>query len=436
MREGVGLPCSANFNFTPASREPIKDDPPGRLRPRGLLLTPPLPSLLVLDGEQRSALAVVRSLGRRGCQVHVGSWVPRSLAGGSRFARSERVLPDPLRDSEAYRGAVAALVARLDVGVVLPVSEASTLALLQPGTLPPAVIVPTSSLAQFHRACDKAWVLQTASTLGISVPSQWTLDHAGAALPALAPGDFPLVIKPSRSVVEGPGGRRKLGVGYAANRAELDAVLTELGPEAGPVLLQQRIEGPGMGVFFLRWNGRVLATFAHRRIREKPPSGGVSVCCESVSLAPSLRDSALRLLDALDWNGVAMVEFKQDRRSGQPYLMEINPRFWGSLQLAVDAGVDFPWLLLRAALGLPVEPVERWQVGVRSRWALGDLDHLIARLRRSPAELHLPADALGTLATALTVLNPWRPRQRGEVCRLSDPRPAWREAVAWVRELA
>src|SRR5678815_1154177 len=100
--------------------------------------------------------------------------------------------------------------------------------------------------------------------------------------------------------------------------------------------------------------------FAHRRIREKPPSGGVSVLSESVAADPETVRKSLALLSALDWNGTAMVEYKQDRVTGQRYLMEINGRFWGSLQLAIDAGVDFPALLVAAALGEHPAPVTQY----------------------------------------------------------------------------
>lgn len=392
------------------------------------------PTVLVLDGEHRAALAVVRSLGHRGAMVHVGASVSRSLAGGSRFATTETLLPDPLKGDLAYTTAVGELVARCGAQVVMPVAEASTLALLE-CPLATKVLLPTSTLERFRQACDKAWVLQCAKELGIDVPGQWFLAEATDPLPELPPEAYPLVIKPSRSVVNEGGGRRKMGVQYANNRTELSSVLSGLGSDAGSVLLQRRIEGPGLGVFLLRWDGRVLASFAHRRIREKPPSGGVSVCCESAELSDRLKNQSIALLEALDWSGVAMVEFKRDQRTGREYLMEVNPRFWGSLQLAIDAGVDFPWYLLQAALGFPVTPVEHWRFGIRSRWFLGEMDHLITLARHSAADLHLPADAPGLLTTAFSVLLPWRPNQRAEICRLSDPVPAWREAVAWVRAL-
>ena len=393
------------------------------------------PTVIVLDGEQRAALAAVRSLGARGCAVHVGSSASKSLAGGSRFAASESLLPDPLAGTEAYCAAVAQLVEARGGTVLLPVAEASTLALLEQAARFSRTSIPTGSLAHFRRASDKAAVLALASELAIDVPEQWSVPPGARSAPAIPLGEFPVVVKPSRSVSGPDGHRHKANVAYAESPEQLQRVITELATESDCLLIQRRIEGPGVGVFLLRWQGEIIASFSHRRIREKPPSGGVSVCCESVALPPALLAQSVSLLDALDWSGVAMIEYKQDARTGRHYLMEINPRFWGSLQLAIDAGVDFPWYLVQLATGQPTAPVHQWRDGLRSRWWLGEVDHLIARLRRSREDLNLPDDAAGVLGTAMAVLTPWRPRQRNDVFRLSDPAPFVREAVAWLRAL-
>src|SRR5262245_57436298 len=285
------------------------------------------PSVLVPDGEQRAALAVVRSLGRHGVKVHVASHIRRSLAGGSRFAASESLVPDPIKGAEGYATAIARLSADRETPVILPATEASTMALLEHRNLLGPVRIATSDLTRFRRATDKAALMALASQLDVDVPAQWTLESV-EDIDKVPTQRYPLVVKPARSVVTGVAGRRKVGVRYARDRAELAEIIRWLGPEAGPFLLQARISGPGVGIFLLRWNGSILATFAHRRIREKPPSGGVSVCCESIEASSELVGQSVRLLEALDWEGVAMVEDKQDRRTGRHYLMEINPRFW------------------------------------------------------------------------------------------------------------
>jgi predicted ATP-grasp superfamily ATP-dependent carboligase len=197
-------------------------------------------------------------------------------------------------------------------------------------------------------------------------------------------------------------------------------------------MLQQRIVGPGIGIFLLVWDGKVRALFAHRRLREKPPAGGVSVYRESVAADPALVERSRQLLASLNWQGVAMVEYKIDAATGTPYLMEINGRFWGSLQLAIDAGVDFPRLLLDVAQGGgPTAPPD-WKVGVRSRWWWGEIDHLLAIFRRSPAALALPPGHAGRWETLVDFLVP-RSANRNETLQLDDPMPFAIETLEWLR---
>jgi predicted ATP-grasp superfamily ATP-dependent carboligase len=119
--------------------------------------------------------------------------------------------------------------------------------------------------------------------------------------------------------------------------------------------------------------GETRAIFTHKRIREYPESGGPSTLRESVRY-PEIEEHATRLLKKLNWHGVAMVEFRIDARNNEPKLMEINPRFWGSLQLAVYSGVDFPYLFYQMAMKGDVEPVMDYEIGKRVRWLLmGDI---------------------------------------------------------------
>lgn len=145
-------------------------------------------------------------------------------------------------------------------------------------------------------------------------------------------------------------------------------------------MLQEYIQGQGQGVFVACNKGHRVASFAHKRLREKPPSGGVSVLSESTLPDPKMLELSDRLLSEYDWHGVAMIEFKVTD-DGTPYLMEINTRFWGSLQLAIDSGVDFPHILYKIATTGEKMVTPEIQTGRRLRWLLGDLDRLYICLK-------------------------------------------------------
>ena len=187
------------------------------------------------------------------------------------------------------------------------------------------------------------------------------------------------------------------------------------------MLLQRRIEGTGVGVFLLPGPGEPTI-FAHRRLREKPPTGGVSTLRESIEPDPDLVSRASALLAGLGWDGLAMVECKVDRE-GRFWLMEVNARFWGSLQLAVDAGVDFPVRLARLLQGIDPGPQPRYRAGVLSRWWWGDVDHLLARFRERDGEAWLPPGTPGRWRTLIDVLRPLQAGRHEEILRLDDPMP-------------
>ncbi|MBA4155954.1 MAG: ATP-grasp domain-containing protein [Gemmatimonadetes bacterium] len=393
----------------------------------------PSTTILITDGEQRAALAVVRSLGRAGYRVDVCSTRGRSLAGASRHARCEFAVPDPLHEPSHFAEAVAGHCRDRAVDVLLPIAEPALLALLQARDSLAPVRIPFPSLGRFRAISDKEALTEAAARLGIRVPEQRVLHAPAEAERQMDSFRFPLVLKPARSVGEAGGQRLKVGVRYAMDPGALRRELSQLPAQAFPLLLQQRVVGPGVGIFLLRWQGRRVATFAHRRLREKPPSGGVSVYRESIPADPALVELSEALLAAFDWDGVAMVEYKIEEATGTPYLMEVNGRFWGSLQLAVDAGVDFPRLLVECALGREPRPCSEYRSGVRSRWWWGDFDHLLARMRRSADALALPPGAPGRGRVLRDFLTLWKPGDHSEVFRFADPVPALRESIDWLR---
>jgi predicted ATP-grasp superfamily ATP-dependent carboligase len=381
----------------------------------------PVARILVTDGLERAALATCRSLVAAGHDVHVIAPVRRSLAGVSRGVQEHVIAADPLVESAGFAAAIAGLARQIGARLLLPISDPAVSAILANAEVVPGeCVLPFPSYERFLLASNKVDLLPLARAAGFGVPESIVVPTRSAVrrmeLGSLLPG----ILKPHRSVVQAGRSQRRLQAVRFGSVEEGRRLLGALPEEAFPVLAQRVIEGRGVGFFALRWDGEVRAAFAHRRLRELPPSGGVSVYREAIALEPGLAAAGGRLLEALNWQGAAMIECKHEESSGTYYVIEVNARFWGSLQLAIDAGVDFPRLLVEWALGGRPRTVSTYRVGVRSRWLWGELDHVYLRVKlRDPHK-----SALGALVASLSELLRHVPgRDRCEILRLNDPRP-------------
>ena len=389
------------------------------------------PTILVTDPEQRAALAAVRSLGSHGYRVVV---IGRStgIAGRSRFCDAVVTVPSEVpNDPVRFQSAVAAAVTQHGVQVVLPVTDAASRVLLGRHAEVGARVAGPSRDA-YLRASDKRALLEIAPRCGIRVPRQATMEQPGADI-GVARQFSALVVKPSQSVVEVEGRSVGTSVAFVPTANDLTRALEKFPAAAYPLMLQERTYGVGVGVFLLRHKGKTLLQFGHQRLREKPPAGGVSTYRESIAPPAPLLQSCEQLLDELGYEGAAMIEFKRDAVTGEHVLMEINARLWGSVQLAVDAGVNFPLALVQGALGQPFTGLNSAKVGVRSVWELGELDHMWALLRRSPEQLQLPPGDKSGLPAVVKALFNRRLGDYPEVFRLSDPMPFFAEFSRWIR---
>jgi predicted ATP-grasp superfamily ATP-dependent carboligase len=389
-------------------------------------------TILLTDGDQRSTLAAVRALGRGGFRVIVAASVTPSLAARSKYCSLGLHYPSPYADESAFVEAIGGAIAEHGVDLVIPMTDITSAILAERSSaLPTGVRIATVDAATFWRASDKIALHELAVSLGVPSPTTHVVGGIGERVGADGL-TFPCVLKPARSRLKTPDGWIKTAVRSVGDEEEYTRLLATAPEFRYPFMIQRQIEGDGIGVFALCDHGETRMLFSHRRLREKPPWGGVSVLREAIAVDPVAADYARRLLRALGWHGVAMVEFKRERATGVPFLMEINGRFWGSLQLAIDAGLNFPVSLARLYFGEVVPEQHDYRVGVRSRWLLGDLDHLLMRVRAAgPAPPGSPS--LGGLF--IDFCRFIRPGTYYEVESASDPGPALHELGSYVRAL-
>lgn len=300
--------------------------------------------VLVLDaGVGWGSLAVVRSLGSAGMEAHLGFPVgtPERIAS-SRYCSGTVAYPDPETAPHDFQRALLGLAERFDF--IVPVKESSLLAAaeIQEEVKAKGAILPIATGPSLVTATNKVEVLRLAERIGVPIPRTLVVSE----LPPPAELDRrvgrPFVLKASTEVGIPPAQRH-----FVVTEPDSPATQAHFASLArhGPVVVQEFVEGFGAGVAFL-YSGAagLLAYSGHRRSFEQFSDGGPSVLARTF-LHPGAFDGGRQLLDALHWKGIAMVEFRINPE-GRAILMEINPRVWGTMPLAIASGVDFPRLLI------------------------------------------------------------------------------------------
>lgn len=343
--------------------------------------------VLVLDGDMVPALAIVRSLGMRGLNVSLASHLAKPLAGYSRFAARTLRYPDPLKYEQEFLGWCKEIIDINTFGLVIPVTERTLVPLQLIMEAAASTKIASAPLTALTTVLDKSQTMELAAELGITVPKSFLVRSLTEDV--FNPADFklPTVIKPISSIGVADQERKQLRVEYAFDAYELESKLHHL-LRYGPVMLQEYVRGAGVGIELIADRGEIVYAFQHLRLHELPLTGGGSSYRKSTAIEPELLEATRRLISALDWHGVAMVEFKWDALDRTYALMEVNGRFWGSLPLAVAAGADFPSMLCELYLSGVVRSRPPAKEGIYCRKLSADLNwnELVFR-REGPAEL-------------------------------------------------
>ncbi|NHN40675.1 carboxylate--amine ligase [Halorubellus sp. JP-L1] len=388
-------------------------------------------AVVVPAGTTGSALAVVRSLGRHGVRVVVAATEPRHPTFASRYCGESHIVPDPREDVSGYGDALLELARRPNVRTVVPLTEADAHVLsTRRDEFAEHVGTPWPGRERMTLAQDRCRLFERTAAAGVPMPDTSLVGDFDA-------WDDRYVVKPRYTVVVEDGRTRRLDAAVFEGGTEpsVDAFVAEMGHEP---IAQRYVPSDGeFGFFALYDRGRPVRTFQHRRVRSYSYAGGASVYRESYR-DPELARAGRRVLDALEWHGPAMVEFRRDARDGTYRLLEVNPRFWGSIPLAVAAGVDFPrayWLLATDEPNGGVGPVavdseppgatdggvatDEYDAGVGCHALLGEGSYLLSVARDRYPHATPPSLARASVAVLVSLVA----APNFDVLSLSDPRP-------------
>lgn len=335
--------------------------------------------VIITSAKYHNALAAVRCLGKHGIKVACGedkrvktSFFPKGFY--SKYCNKRFIYPNPSENPESFISSIINFANKNKEYTVLMPIDAETLIVSKYKEKiereASHLKIPVHEYNYIEIANNKRKVIGIANQIGVPTPKTYVPNSLEEVEKIANEVEYPVVIKL-------PSSKGSKGLSYAYNKQELlqmyQNTINKYSCNSMEFpLIQEYISGKGYGVSCLFNNGNLRAIFTHKRLRETSVSGGPSVARVSIR-HKKMEEYAVKLLKELKWDGVAMVEFKLDERDNEPKLMEINPRFWGSLYQAIASGVEFPYLLYKMAIEGDVEPVLNYKTGVKTRFMWGDL---------------------------------------------------------------
>lgn len=384
--------------------------------------------VLVFGDDMRIFLAVVRSLGRAGKEVHAVPFDWQAPALKSKYIHAVHRVPRYSDNTKAWRDAVFELLQKHAFSLIVPCCDDRSILAFERYRLEFAAYrVAIPNQASMELLFDKQRTRELGVQLGINIVPGARLEACDNAEDLAARYGLPLVIKPRRSYW--PDKPDRWGKVYIAeDKAELANILAKLSDRPRH-LVEAYFNGVGVGVSVLAQNGNILQAFQHRRLREG--WGGSSSYRISEAVDPSLYSACVKIARHTNFTGVCMFEFRRNEHTKDWVLLETNARFWGSMPLPLSLGVDFP----RSLYDLLVEerhhaPV-RYACGVRSRNIVLDGLNLATSLRRIKVSTWL-CDLASYLAQPVGWLSG---RERSDSFVVDDLRPAIAECAMLLKKV-
>jgi len=310
--------------------------------------------ILLTDAQQRKTLSVMRSLGRRGEKPDCCDPFSGCLSRFSKYCSKYHRSPDPSIHPKEYLDFLIAYARTNDETVLYPMDDAVMDIVQENREILDdkfRYVIPPKDSYYILRYKDMA--AKRAAEKGITCPRSYDLKGEINEI------RFPVIIKPLRS----SGGR---GIKIVNGPEDLKEAYNN----EEKFMVQEIIDISSRIDVCLIYNNQseLKASFIQRELRNFPDMTGPSTIQESICHKEA-EELAKRYMEGLSWQGVAEIEFAEEKGSGRLIFMEANPRFWSSIELAVIAGIDFPKIYMDIAVCKDCDLVQNYTTGIRTKWS-------------------------------------------------------------------
>lgn len=319
--------------------------------------------ILVTDGRSLATLAIARSFGEKGFEVQCGEEFRLNITSFSKYVSKTWVYPSPDSQPEAFIEMIKKIAEKEHFDMIIPIRDVTTLLLARHAD--ELSKITTTYLADYDTIRllqDKGETLKAARECNIPFPGTFFPEETEIAE----------IIRdlPNPALIRARISSGSRGIVYIDNKDTFIDSYNLVKKDYGEPIVQEYVKKRSYcsACILLDEHSNEVASFTYEKVKEYPLSGGPTVVGYSCD-NPEAKNYAVKLLKHVGWKGVAEADFIIDQK-GVPVLLEINPRFWMPLNLAIKSGVDFPYLLYQLASGQPIAPQRGYTIGFKFRWVL------------------------------------------------------------------
>lgn len=332
--------------------------------------------VLLTYGWVRSSYAALRNLSNHNISVVASDSNTIGMCQSSRLQKDFKKYTSHYEDEDKFIKDILDICSKKKIRYILPSHNETEIIARHRSKFDSSLVslVPNESHCKLFN--NKASAYEFVKDLGISIPRKIKYDDLNEISEILAKSNI------NKTVIKLLTGNSSKGVFYGNNPSNTEVIVKDLVKKYDLKndrypQIEEYVEGEGYGVSVMYWGGKFIASFTHKRLREKIETGGTSTYRKSTS-HKGIEDAAKKIFDAIGYNGLAMSEFKVCSKTGKYWFVEINPRMWGSMPLAIESGVEFPYLAWlcasqghEAAIKYNLSCIQKNNVS--AKWLLGEI---------------------------------------------------------------
>lgn len=341
--------------------------------------------VLITYGWVRSSYSALRNLHKHDVSVIIADSSRIGMGQFSRLRAGFRQYTSHYQDEKKFIADLVAICRSDNIKVILPSHNETEVIARHRHEFPEELVTLIPEEAHCRLFNNKSTAYDYALDLGVPVPSRINYEDPAGVSEILKKKNI------KRTVIKLLTGNSSKGVFYGEDEEHAQYIVEsliskyELEPSRFPQI-EEFVEGEGYGCSVLYKNGMFVTSFTHRRLRDKIETGGTSTYRE-VAVHRALEKDTKKIFDSLGWNGLAMCEFKVCPETGKYWFIEVNPRMWGSISLAIESGVQFPYLAWLCATegsscALKFHSSSSVKTQWKARWLLGDIFVFISQLSK------------------------------------------------------